>query len=77
MEEIEELKDGKPLYNQRLVKVLAEHYHLTTQELEQIKSHKDWDNFWKDATASTDMAATLADDFYIPGTITFPTPVYR
>ena len=61
MEEIEELKDGKPLYNQRLVKVLAEHYHLTTQELEQIKSHKDWDNFWKDATASTDMAATLAE----------------
>lgn len=56
VEEIEELKDGKPLYNQRLVKVLAEHYHLTTQELEQIKSHKDWDNFWKDATASRSAA---------------------
>ena len=61
VEEIEELKDGQPLYNQKLVNALAEHYHLTAQELEQIKSQDDWDEFWKNATANTNMAATLAE----------------
>lgn len=61
VEEIEELKNGQPLYNQKLVNALAEHYHLTAQELEQIKSQDDWDEFWKNATANTNMAATLAE----------------
>ena len=61
VEEIEELKGGQPLYNQKLVNALAEHCQLTAQELEQIKSRDDWDDFWKNATASTNMATTLAE----------------
>lgn len=61
VDEIEELKEGQPLYNQKMVKALAEHYHLSAQELEQIKNRDDWDSFWMNASANTNIAALMTE----------------